>query len=65
MASPIHEETVIVGVQDASHAAVYDVSASGQKLGFRSQSGRLLSETLSLLAGAEESDHLRFRTFMA
>ena len=90
----VFEGALVVGIQDASHAADYDLSGSGEKLGFRSQSGRLLclahrdsqqskcgalmllechstvikrvcrstlqSETLSLLAGAEESDHLRF-----
>jgi hypothetical protein len=85
---------MIVAVQDASHAADFDVSGSGKRLGHRSQSGRLLfladksfqtsrkgillpiewhstvlkrvcrstlqAETLSLLHGAEEADHLRF-----
>eukprot|EP00435_Cladocopium_sp_Y103_P070581 s840_g35.t1 len=87
------EEAMIVAIQDASHAADYDTSESGQKLGHRSQSGRLLclaapdfrekqqgqllllewhstiikrvcrstlqAETLSLLLGSEEAEHLR------
>ena len=85
---------MVVGIQDASHAADFDLSKSGEKLGFRSQSGRLTclapktfredpqchmmilewhsttikrvcrstlqAETLSLLLGAEECDHVRF-----
>ena len=88
------EDAMIVAIQDASHAADYDLSGSGQKLGHRSQSGRLLclaskdfkqnregvlmllewhstvlkrvcrstlqAETLSLLLGSEEAEHLRF-----
>ena len=88
------EDAMVVALQDASHASDFDVSKSGKKLGFRSQSGRLLclapktfdgslkgnllilewhsttirrvcrstvqAETLSLLQGAEEADHLRF-----
>ena len=87
------EDCMIVAIQDASHAADYDVSKTGAKLGYRSQSGRLLciasedfreqksgqlalvewhstvlkrvcrstlqAETLSLLAGGEEAEHLR------
>eukprot|EP00435_Cladocopium_sp_Y103_P066574 s39_g28.t2 len=87
------EDAMIVAIQDASHAADNDVSGSGQKLGHRSQSGRLLclagpefrekqqgpllllewhstiikrvcrstlqAETLSLLLGSEEAEHLR------
>ena len=87
------EDAMIVAIQDASHAADYDMSESGKKLGHRSQSGRLLclaprhfketktgrltllewhstvlkrvcrstlqAETLSLLAGSEEAEHLR------
>ena len=88
------EDLMIVAIQDASHAADFDVSLSGEKLGHRSQSGRLLcvadksfeqsrtghllivewhstvikrvcrstmqAETLSLLSGAEEAEHLRY-----
>jgi hypothetical protein len=87
------EDAMVVALQDASHAADFDVSSSGQKLGHRSQSGRLLclaapdfrekqqghllllewhstilkrvcrstlqAETLSLLLGSEEAEHLR------
>lgn len=87
-------ELSIISIHDASHAADYDVNTAGQKLGFRSQSGRLLclghssfpstlcgplmlvdwhsttikrvcrstlqSETLSLLSGSEDADHLRY-----
>ena len=87
------EKLMVVAIQDASHAADYDTSGSGAKLGHRSQSGRLLciadeefknsgkghmyliewhstvlkrvcrstlqAETLSLLAGSEEAEHLR------
>ena len=88
------EDCMVVAIQDASHAADFDVSGSGKKLGFRSQSGRLLcladrnfketwqgklmliawhstvlkrvcrstlqAETLSLLQGSEEAEHLRY-----
>ena len=88
------ESAMILAIQDASHAADFTASASGAKMGYRSQSGRLLclgdpsfyehrqgrlclvewhstvlkrvcrstlqAETLSLLAGSEEADHLRF-----
>lgn len=87
------EDAKIIAIQDASHANDFDVSGSGKKLGFRSQSGRILclagpdfskdhfgpmllvewhstvikrvcrstlqAETLSLLLGSEEADHLR------
>ncbi len=87
------EDAKIIALQDASHANDFDVSGNGKKLGFRSQSGRLLclagpnftqdhfgpmllvewhstvikrvcrstlqAETLSLLLGSEEADHLR------
>ena len=36
------EDAMVVALQDASHAADLGVSKSGQKLGHRSQSGRLL-----------------------
>ncbi|CAE7485137.1 RE2 [Symbiodinium sp. CCMP2592] len=36
------EEAMLVAIQDASYAADFDVSASGKKLGYRSQSGRIL-----------------------
>ncbi|OLP82755.1 Ribosomal RNA large subunit methyltransferase J [Symbiodinium microadriaticum] len=35
-------QQALVAVQDASYAADYDTSASGRKLGYRSQSGRVL-----------------------
>lgn len=38
----VFEGALVVGIQDASHAADYDLSGSGEKLGFSSQSGRLL-----------------------
>ena len=83
----------IISITDASHAADYDLSASGMKMGFRSQSGRVLAvggpevmrsgtghihllewksqvirrvcrstlqaESLSMLAGYEDAEHLR------
>ena len=36
------EDAMIIAMQDASHAADFDMSGSGVKLGHRSQSGRLL-----------------------
>ena len=85
---------MIVAIQDASHANAFDQSASGTRMGYRSQSGRVLcltnksfknnkkgillpvewhstvikrvsrstlqSETLSLVLGSEEADHLRY-----
>eukprot|EP00435_Cladocopium_sp_Y103_P035023 s1828_g9.t1 len=36
------EEAMVVGVSDASFSNDFDVSESGQKMGFRSQSGRLI-----------------------
>ena len=36
------EDAMIIAIQDASHAADFDVSESGARLGHRSQSGRLL-----------------------
>ena len=36
------ENLMLVAVQDASHAADFDVSSSGNKMGHRSQSGRIL-----------------------
>ena len=87
------QDSRIVSITDASHAADYDVSSSGKLLGHRSQSGRLLclcgkefiehgsghvhilgyhstvvkrvcrstlqAETLSMLAGYEEAEHVR------
>lgn len=83
----------IISITDASHAADFDLSASGMKMGFRSQSGRVLAvggpevmssgtghihllewksqvirrvcrstlqaESLSMLAGYEDAEHLR------
>ena len=83
----------IISITDASHAADYDLSASGLKMGYRSQSGRILavagaevmetgkghiqilewksqvirrvcrstlqSESLSMLSGYEDAEHLR------
>ena len=83
----------VISVTDASHAADFDVNKNGEKLGFRSQSGRVLlvggpevmktgkgavhliswksqvirrvcrstlqAESLSMLAGYEEAEHLR------
>jgi hypothetical protein len=68
---------MIVAIQDASHANAFDQSASGTRMGYCSQSGRVLcltdksiknrvsrstlqSETLSLVLGSEEEDHLRY-----
>ena len=86
------EKAVIVGFQDASFANDCDVNEKGMKLGFRSQSGRLLclaaptfkegngnivlldwhsttikrvcrstlqAESMSLISGMEECEHLR------
>ena len=87
------ETAVILSITDASHGADADVSKSGEKLGLRSQSGRILcladqdfmqkgsgvvhiieyhsnvirrvcrstlqSETLSMVQGYEEGEHLR------
>lgn len=87
------DNVMIVGIQDASFGNDAEVSKSGNKLGLRSQSGRLLcladrsfketqrgvllpiewhsttikrvckstlqAETMSLLSGSEEADHLR------
>ena len=87
------EKAIIVHFTDASHAADFDTSQSGEKLGNRSQSGRMLclaspqfletgeghlhlieyhsnvvkrvcrstlqAETLSMVQGYEESEHLR------
>eukprot|EP00439_Symbiodinium_sp_Y106_P068391 s2336_g11.t1 len=36
------QRMAIIAIQDASYAADFDTSASGKKLGFRSQSGRIL-----------------------
>ena len=36
------KDLALIAVQDASYAADYDTSASGRKLGYRSQSGRVL-----------------------
>ena len=36
------QDLALIAVQDASYAADYDTSASGRKLGYRSQSGRVL-----------------------
>ena len=36
------DEVMFVAIQDASYAADYDVSQSGTKMGYRSQSGRIL-----------------------
>ncbi|CAK9058300.1 Integrase catalytic domain-containing protein [Durusdinium trenchii] len=89
----VFEQAQILSITDASHAADYDVSASGHKLGLRSQSGRILAlagpsfwkdggnhiallswkstvlrrvcrstlqaESLSMLAGYEEAEHVR------
>lgn len=83
----------IISITDASHAADFDVSASGTKMGYRSRSGRILAvgdpgvmssgkghvhlvewksqvirrvcrstlqaESLSMLAGYEDAEHLR------
>ena len=83
----------IISVTDASHAADFDVDKNGNKMGFRSQSGRVLliggpevmkdgkgpvhllswksqvirrvcrstlqAESLSMLSGYEEAEHLR------
>ncbi|CAE7367988.1 RE1 [Symbiodinium necroappetens] len=35
-------DVAIIAIQDASYAADYDTSRSGEKMGYRSQSGRLL-----------------------
>ena len=87
------EELKILSITDASHANDYDLSSTGQRLGFRSQSGRILAfcgpdfidksggpihilewkssvirrvcrstlqaESLSMLAGYEDGEHLR------
>lgn len=91
------EDLMIVAVQDASHANSFEASGSGVRMGYRSQSGRILcltgkefmdtkkgilfpvewhstvikrvsrstlqSETLSLVLGSEEADHLRFAMY--
>ena len=36
------DDMMVLAIQDASYAADYDVSGSGKKLGYRSQSGRML-----------------------
>eukprot|EP00439_Symbiodinium_sp_Y106_P083488 s2461_g23.t1 len=54
------EDMTIYSITDASHAADYDVSKTGEPLGHRSQSGRVLTpKTLSMVIGYESAEHLR------
>ena len=87
------DQVQVLSITDASHAADFDVSQSGERLGLRSQSGRILAlcgpdfidkneghiymlswkstvlrrvcrstlqaESLSMLAGYEDAEHLR------
>ncbi|CAE7805921.1 RE2, partial [Symbiodinium microadriaticum] len=50
-------EVMLVAIQDASYAADYDVSTSGAKMGYRSQSGRILCLAPKTFSATFE-DHL-------
>ncbi|CAE7337945.1 suhB [Symbiodinium sp. KB8] len=49
-------DLVVVAVQDASYAADYDLSASGKKMGYRRQSGRILCLANRTLLDTLEGD---------